>query len=115
MLGLVDNFERALETVQPGSNAPPETRAVYEGVGLIYRQLMTLLEQRGVRPIEAVGRPFDPSQHEAVAQIAAAEGQREGMVALEIRKGYLYGEEVLRHTRVGVTVHQPEEEPREPD
>jgi len=105
MLTLVDDFERALETVQPGENAPAETRAVYEGIELIYRRLMTLLEKRGVRPIEAVGQPFDPNQHEAVAQIPGTDEQKDGTIALEMQKGYMYGDEVLRYSRVGVTVH----------
>ncbi len=109
LLTVVDDFERALETGRPGPNAPEETRAVHEGVELIYRQLMGVLEKRGVKPIEAVGQVFDPTRHEAVAQIPAGDEQREGTVALEMRKGYLYGDEVLRHSRVGVAVHEEEE------
>jgi molecular chaperone GrpE len=110
LLTLVDDFERALETVRPGRDAPAETRAVYEGVELIYRRLMTLLEKRGVRPIEAVGQAFDPNQHEAVAQIPGTDAQKDGTIALEMQKGYMYGDEVLRHSRVGVTVHDQEKE-----
>jgi len=108
MLTLVDDFERAMETVRPGEDTPVETRAVYEGVELIYRRLMTLLEKRGVRPIDAVGQPFDPNRHEAVAQIRGTEEQKDGTIALEMQKGYMYGDEVLRHSRVGVTVHEQE-------
>ena len=106
VLTLVDDFERALETQGAGDDGPAEARAVYQGIELIYRQLMGLLERRGVRPIEAVGQPFDPSRHEAVAQIPATDEQKEGTVALEMQKGYLYGDEVLRHSRVGVAVHE---------
>lgn len=108
MLTLVDDFERAMETVRPGEDTPAETRAVYEGVELIYRRLMTLLEKRGVRPIEAVGEAFDPNRHEAVAQIRGTGEQKDGTIALEMQKGYMYGDEVLRYSRVGVTVHEQE-------
>jgi molecular chaperone GrpE len=104
LLLLVDNFERALETSRPGKDAPQETRAVYEGVDLIYRQLMQLLQRQGVEPIEALGETFDPGRHEAVAQIPASEGQKEGTVALETQKGYMMGDRVLRPSKVGVVV-----------
>jgi len=110
LLTLLDNFERALETANPGPNAPPETQAVYDGVALIYRQLRDLLERRGVKPIEAMGRPFDPSRHEAVTQVPVDEDHEEGMVALEVQKGYLHGDRVLRPSRVGVAVHEAAED-----
>jgi molecular chaperone GrpE len=108
VLTLVDNFERALETAQPTADAPAETRAVYEGVALIYRQLMEMWERQGVAAIEAVGRPFDPTRHEAVAQIPASEKEKEGRVALEMQKGYMLGDRVLRPSKVGVVVHEAE-------
>ena len=109
LLTLGDNFERALEMAKPGSGRSAKARAVYEGVELIYRQLIVVLERRGVRPIEALGLAFDPSRHEAVVQIAATAEQREGTVAVEIQKGYLYGGQVLRHSRVGVAVQETDE------
>ena len=110
LLTLLDNFERALETANPGPNAPPETQAVYDGVALIYRQLRDLLERRGVKPIEAMGQPFDPSRHEAVTQVPVDEDHEEGMVALEVQKGYLHGDRVLRPSRVGVAVYEAAQE-----
>jgi molecular chaperone GrpE len=107
LLVLVDNFERALGTSRPVKDAPQETRAIYEGVDLIYRQLMQLLQRQGVGPIEAVGEIFDPGRHEAVAQIPASEGQKEGTVALETQKGYMMGDRVLRPSKVGVVVSLP--------
>ena len=106
LLTLVDNFERALETANHGPSAPPETQAVYEGVALIYRQLMDLLARRGVKPIEAMGQPFDPNRHEAVTQVPGDADHQDGTVALEVQKGYLHGDRVLRHSRVGVAVHE---------
>ncbi len=106
LLTLVDNFERALETANPGADARPETRAIYDGVALIYRQLKGLLERRGVRAMEAVGEPFDPSRHEAAVQVPADEDHAEGTVALEVQKGYMHGDRVLRPSRVGVAVRE---------
>jgi len=104
LLAVVDNFERALETTQVGSEAPQDAKAIYEGITMIYRQLMSILERRGVRPIEALGKRFDPKYHEAVAQVPATGHQKEGTVALEMQKGYLMGDRVLRPSRVGVAV-----------
>jgi len=106
LLSLVDNFERALETAKPGPGTPPETQAVYDGVDLIYRQLWGLLERRGVKAIQAMGQPFDPSRHEAVAQVPVGDDEEEGRVALELQKGYMHGDSVLRPSRVGVTMHE---------
>jgi molecular chaperone GrpE len=109
LLTIVDSFERALETAKPGVDATAETKAVYEGMRLIYRQLMDMLTRRGVRPIEALGQPFDPSVHEAVVQVPMSEDQEEGAVALELEKGYYFGERVLRPSKVGVSVSEAEQ------
>lgn len=108
LLPLMDNFERALESVNPSEDAAVETKAIYEGIELIYRQISELLERRGVRPIEALGQPFDPNRHEAVTQLPAKKGQAEGTIVAEIRKGYLYGDQVLRPSRVGVAMSSSE-------
>ncbi len=113
LLSLVDNFERALETSHPGPRAPAKLRSVHEGVALIHRQLLDILQRRGVRPIGAVGEPFDPRRHEAVAQIPATEGQKEGTVALEIEKGYMLADQVLRPSKVAVVVHDADREREE--
>jgi molecular chaperone GrpE len=104
LLPLMDNFERALESSIPTPETPAETTAVYEGVSLIYRQLKRLLEQRGVHPIEAMGQPFDPDLHEAMLQVPASKEHPEGTVAVETQRGYRYGSQVIRHSRVGVAV-----------
>ncbi len=113
LLPLLDNFERALETVAPGPDGSDETRQIYDGIGLIYRQLRDMLEQRGVRPIEAIDRAFDPSCHEAVARVPADDEHAEGTVVLELQKGYMYGDRVLRPSRVGVVVRESEAEDEE--
>ena len=106
VLSSVDNFERALETMAPKGDSPIEVKAMYDGVSLIYRQLVDTLSRRGVKPIEAVGKPFDTSRHEAVVQVPVNDDERDGVVALETQKGYLFGDRVLRASKVGVGVRE---------
>lgn len=97
ILPVVDNFERGLATV-------PETEAnsaFVEGMQKIYRQLVTELDNLGVKPIEAVGVPFDPNLHNAVMQTESEELES-GMVAQELQKGYTYRDSVVRHSMVSV-------------
>lgn len=98
ILPVVDNFERGL-------NAVPEADkdgAFAAGMNMIYRQMMTELEGLGVKPIEAVGKEFDPNFHNAVMQVESDEYE-EGVVAQELLKGYMYRESVVRHSMVAVT------------
>ena len=63
--------------------------------------MMTELEAIGVKPIEAVGKEFDPNLHNAVMQVASEEYET-GIVAQELQKGYTYRETVVRHSMVSV-------------
>jgi molecular chaperone GrpE len=110
VLLVMDSFERALETGAPRADAPADTRVVHEGMNLIYRQLQDMLARRGAKPVEAIGQPFDPRRHEAVAQVPATEGLEDGVVALEMQKGYLFGDRVLRPSKVAVAVREAEGE-----
>jgi molecular chaperone GrpE len=110
VLVIVDNFERALETMAPQANASPEMKAVYEGIVLIYRQFVDLLARRGVKPIVALGQPFDTRRHEAVMQAPAASAEEDGLVVIETQKGYLFGDRMLRPSKVGVAVMEEKSE-----
>lgn len=97
ILPVVDNFER-------GINAIPESEkdsAFADGMCKIYKQLMTELEGLGVKPIEAVGKEFNPDFHNAVMQVESEELES-GMVAQELLKGYTYHDTVVRHSMVSV-------------
>ena len=96
LLPVVDDFERAL-LADPG--ADPE--GYRKGVELIYRQLQDFLARRGVTPIEAVGRDFDPNYHQAITH-EASPGRREGEVIEEVRRGYMHGDKLLRPAMVKV-------------
>ena len=97
MLPVVDNFERGLASV-PQEN---QTDPIYEGMNLIYKQLMGELDKLGVKPIEALGQEFNPDLHNAVMQVESEEFE-EGVVAQELQKGYMYRDSVVRHSMVAV-------------
>lgn len=97
LLPLLDDFERALDAPLEGSGAD----AYRAGVELMYRQLLELLRKRGVTPIDTAGARFDPNLHEAVAY-QASPGRAEGDVIDELRRGYRFGEELLRAAMVRV-------------
>ena len=97
ILPVVDNFERGLQTPVPeGGND-----AFMEGMNMVYKQLMTELENIGVKPIEAIGTEFNPDFHNAVMQVESEEFES-GIVAQELQKGYLYHDTVVRHSMVAV-------------
>ncbi len=97
ILPVVDNFERGLATAPEG-----EGDAFAEGMKMIYKQLLTELDNMGVKPIEALGQPFDPNLHNAVMQVESDEYES-GVVAQELQKGYMYRDTVVRHSMVAVT------------
>ena len=99
MLPVVDNFERGLATVPEDKKEDP----FVDGMNRIYKQLMTELENIGVKPIEAVGQEFDPNLHNAVMQVESEE-YGSGTVAQELQKGYTYRDSVVRHSMVAVVV-----------
>jgi len=94
ILPVVDNFERGLATA-------PEGDPFAEGMQMIYKQLLTELENLGVKPIDAKGKEFDPNLHNAVMQVANEELES-GTVAEELQKGYMYRDSVVRHSMVSV-------------
>lgn len=97
ILPVVDNFERGLATVPEDKKEDP----FVDGMNRIYKQLLTELENIGVKPIEAVGQEFDPNLHNAVMQVASEEYES-GVVAQELQKGYTYRDSVVRHSMVAV-------------
>lgn len=97
ILPVVDNFERGLAAVPEEQKNDP----VIDGMDKIYRQLMTVLADLGVEPIEAVGKEFDPNFHNAVMHVEDEE-LGENIVAEEFQKGYLYKDTVVRHSMVKV-------------
>ena len=97
MLPVVDNFERGLATVPEENKEDP----FVDGMNRVYKQLLTELENIGVKPIEAVGKEFDPNLHNAVMQVASEEYES-GVIVQELQKGYIYRDGVVRHSMVAV-------------
>ncbi len=97
ILPIVDNFERGFDTVDESD----KDDAFVIGMQKIYTQLTKQLEALGVKPIEAVGKEFDPNMHNAVMQVESQEYES-GIVAQELLKGYMYHDQVLRHSMVAV-------------
>ena len=97
MLPVVDNFERGLAAVPEAEKGG----AIASGMEMVYKQMMKQLEDLGVKPIEAVGKEFDPNFHNAVMQVESDEYET-GIVAQEFQKGYTYHDMVIRHSMVGV-------------
>ncbi|MBP5280955.1 MAG: nucleotide exchange factor GrpE [Lachnospiraceae bacterium] len=97
ILPVVDNFERGLATVSPEN----QNDAFVDGMNKVYKQLITELDNMGVKPIECVGKEFDPNLHNAVMQVESEEYES-GIVAQELQKGYTYRDVVVRHSMVSV-------------
>ncbi|WP_090150974.1 nucleotide exchange factor GrpE [Pseudobutyrivibrio sp. AR14] len=95
ILPVVDNFERGLATVEEGADP------FADGMLMIYKQLLTTLEEVGVKPIEAVGQEFNPDFHNAVMHVEDEE-VGENIVVEEFQKGYMYNDTVVRHSMVKV-------------
>jgi molecular chaperone GrpE len=97
LLEILDNFKRALSV----ENNNSDFESYNQGIELIYNQLDTLLKERGLEEIEAVGGRFDPELHEAVMTIETDEVP-EDHVAEELQKGYKLKGRVIRHSKVSV-------------
>ena len=97
ILPVVDNFERGLDAVKEEEKDDP----FVQGMEKVYKHLMTTLEEIEVKPIEAVGKEFDPNFHNAVMHVDD-ENFGENIVAEEFQKGYTYRDSIVRHSMVKV-------------
>jgi molecular chaperone GrpE len=104
ILPVLDNFDRAIAAAQAGTAAP----GVVDGVELIRRELLRVLERHGVTRYSAVGQPFDPSRHEAIARVVSTE-QRPDTVVSETAPGYALHGRVLRPALVAVAAAPDED------
>ena len=97
ILPTIDNFERGLATVPEDKKDDP----FVQGMEKIYKQMLTSLEEAGVKPIEAVGQEFNPDLHNAVMH-EDNDQFGENTVSEEFQKGYMYRDSVVRHSMVKV-------------
>ena len=97
ILPIVDNFERGFQGVSEEEMENP----FIQGMDKVYKQMMTVLEGLGVKPIEAVGQEFNPDFHNAVMHVEDEE-VGENIVVEEFMKGYMYRDSVVRYSMVKV-------------
>lgn len=95
LLDIMDDMEKAMQWENDGDHP------VVKGVRIIHRKLLALLETQGVLPFESAGTPFNHDRHEAVA-VAGHQGLESGTVIDELRRGYLWNNQLLRPAQVRV-------------
>ena len=96
LLPVVDDFERARQSMQQAQ----DITSVKEGVDLIYNKLANILQQKGLRPMNTIGTPFDAEIQEAITQVPAPDENLKGKVIDEVEKGYYLNEKVIRFAKV---------------
>jgi molecular chaperone GrpE len=96
LLPVVDDFERARQAMQ---NAQ-DVASVKEGVDLIYNKLISILQQKGLKPMEAIGNTFNADIHEAITQVPVPDDSQKGKVIDEVEKGYYLHDKVVRFAKV---------------
>lgn len=107
ILDVLDDFHRALDSAESDKDKrkSKETGNILKGMELIYHKFMSALKARGVEPMKALKKPFDPVYHEAVMQSPAEE--QEGTVIGIVAPGYLMNGKVIRHAKVVVAASKP--------
>lgn len=98
MLPVLDHYEMGLQTAEQHHADP----AVLDGFRMVYDQFLNVLKKFNVTPIDAVGEPFDPHKHEALTHMPSDEFEAE-ICASQVRRGYLFGERLLRAAQVVVS------------
>lgn len=98
LLPILDDLERASQN----ASEQAEKDAKQEGIVLIYNKFKTILRQKGVEEITAIGADFDTDYHEAITHVPAENKKQKGKVVEEVQKGYLLNGKVIRHARVVV-------------
>jgi molecular chaperone GrpE len=98
IMPVLDNFELALIA----ADRSKDYESLVRGVELVYGELMDLLHREGLQKIEAMGKPFDPTQHEAVLEVGDGPAEGDPVVAEVVRNGYTLKGRVLRPAMVKV-------------
>ena len=106
LLGILDDLERSVEARETKHQDP---EAFLKGIEMILSHLYEMLKKHNVRPIEAKGKVFNPSQHEALMQ-AETDECLENIVIEELQKGYLLGDRVIRTAKVKVSKRKEQKE-----
>jgi molecular chaperone GrpE len=96
LLSVIDDLDLAMASAEKN-----ESKGLVEGIAMVQKNLVSVLQSEGLKPIEAMGKPFDPELHEAVERVDGTDNKRD-MVVSEIRKGYVLKDKVLRPSMVRV-------------
>jgi len=95
-LPVIDDFERAQKSLDEATDVD----SVRQGIQLIYQKFKTLLESKGVKPMNCVGTEFDAELHDAISNVPAPKPELKGKIIDEIEKGYMLNDKVIRHAKV---------------
>ncbi len=98
LLPVLDDLERARQAAEGAK----DIESVIKGYDLIVEKLWRILEQRGLKPMESKGQPFDPELHDAMTELPVKDKKSKGTVIDEIEKGYFLKDKIIRHARVVV-------------
>ena len=96
LLPVLDDFDRTYKSLETADSL----QAVKEGVNLVHNKLWRTLEQKGLKPLDVKGTPFDSELHEAVTQFPAPSEDLKGKVVDELEKGYLLNDKIIRYAKV---------------
>ena len=107
LLDVVDNLDRAIDAARAAKAAGADS-TLLQGVDMVRLQFLAKLDGHGVRLLDAAGRPFDPSLHEAATTVPVTDPAQDGVVVGVIRQGYVIRDEVLRPAVVAVAAFQNE-------
>jgi molecular chaperone GrpE len=97
LLDVLDDSERAQKQMESTDNV----EQIKEGVQLVFNKLRNTLSSKGLKPMEALGKDFNPDLHEAITEIDAGKDQK-GKVVAEIQKGYYLNDKIIRFAKVVV-------------
>lgn len=98
LIPVLDDFDRALKSMETTEGE----KAIREGIVLVQGKLFSILQSKGLKPMNCQGQPFDPDFHEAITKIPAPTEDLKGKIVDEVEKGYFLGEKVLRFAKVVV-------------
>jgi molecular chaperone GrpE len=98
LLPVLDDSERAEKQME----ATQDIEAIKAGERLVFNKLRSTLQARGLKPMEAVGKDFNPEFHEAIAEVPAPRPDLKGKVLAEVEKGYYLNDKIIRFAKVVV-------------
>ena len=103
LIGVIDNFDRALQFVNEDEMQDTSAKQLYEGLIIIKKEFMNILQKNGVKVVESHNCKFDHLYHQAIQEVDAQEGQESGLIVKVYQEGYMIKDRLLRPASVVVT------------